>query len=146
TIAGSPQSYYSRMLGEVGFDSQWSFYHIYEFKNDTWGIDGLKHTVQPIVQYRYMPAASAGAGQIPDIEGRVFDTNLRPTDFFYMADVDNLQSLNLLRLGLKQSFQTRDSKTGDFPTRDLMTLEFYQDYNFTATTGHPHWDSFYTLA
>ena len=146
TIAGSPNSSYQRLLGEVGFDSQWSFYNIYEIKNDTWGIDGLKHTIQPIVQYRYLPAASAGAGQIPDIEGRVFDTNLRPTDFLYMSDVDNLESLNLIRLGLKQSFQTRDSTTGDFPTRDLMTLEFYQDYNITATTDHPHWDSFYTLA
>jgi LPS-assembly protein len=146
TIAGSPNSSYTRLLGEFGFDSQWSLYKIYDIKNETWGIDGLKHTIQPIIQYRYMPAASAGAGQIPDIEGRVFDTNLRPTDFFYMADVDNLQSMNLMRFGLKQALQTRDDTKGDFPTRDLMTLEFYQDYNFTATQNHPHWDSFYTLA
>lgn len=136
----------SRTLGQFGFDSQWSFYRIWEVHNSLWNIDGLKHTVQPVVQYRYMPAAGAHSSEIPNIQNHVFDTNLRPTDFFYMADVDNLSSMNLIRLGLKQSLQTRNATTGQFPTRDLITLELYQDYNFTDTTDHPHWDSFYILA
>lgn len=135
-----------RLLGEFGFDSQWSFYGIYDVKNDLWDIDGLKHTLQPVVQYRYLPAATSDNGQIPVIEGRVFDTNLRPTDFFYMADVDNLHSLNLVRFGLKQSLQTRNTAAGAFPSRDLLTLDLYQDYNFTATTDYSHVDSFYILA
>lgn len=136
----------TRLLGQIGFDSQWSFYRIWEVKSSLWDVDGLKHTFQPVVQYRYLPSAGAESANIPSIQGRVFDTNLRPTDFFYRADIDNPSSFNLLRFGAKQSLQTRNSKTGEFATRDLLTLELYQDYNISRTAERKHWDSFYILA
>ncbi len=146
----STASSVDRGLWMLGFDSQWSLFKNYDVQAPLWEINGLKHLVQPIVQYRYMPRASAGSAEIPAIDARVFDTNLRPTDFFYMANADQLDSLNLVRFGLKQSLLTRNPKGRGFPTRELLTLELYQDYNFetpaTTADAHPRWDSFYILS
>ncbi len=118
---------YTRVLGQIGADVRARAYGEFEVKNARWGIDGLRHLVEPFAQYRYLPDAEKGRAYIPDIDRSVFSTRLQPLDLGDIRSLDALSALNTLRYGLAQRLQTRDGKGG---VRDLVILTLAQDRHF----------------
>ncbi|HKB90003.1 MAG TPA: LPS assembly protein LptD, partial [Opitutaceae bacterium] len=112
---------YTRTLGEFGFDAALRANGVYNYKNEFWKIDGIRHLLEPKLSYRYTPEAEQGSRYIPQIDRQVFNTNLQPISLGDMRNIDQLQKLNVVRLGLDNTFQTRDSKYG---SRDLLTVNF----------------------
>ena len=51
--ATSVDDSFSRDIFEVGFDLEARAYASYPTVNKTWGIDGLRHLVRPVLRYRY---------------------------------------------------------------------------------------------
>lgn len=137
-----------RLIGEIGLDSKWTFNRIWEVKNDTWKIDGLKHLMEPIVQYRYIPSADTHNDEIKQIEDDVFYTGLPTIDSYNATELDELYERHFVRFGLRNTLQTRDTDpNASSPTRNLLRLDLYQDFNFTTTdTAGKDWGDFYVLA
>ncbi len=117
---------YSRMLGEIGFDSELHENATYDYKNERWGIDGLRHEVTPYVSYRYIPEADKGQPYIPPIDRDTFTTSLQPLGLGDRRDIDTLQNTNILRLGLDNALQTRDPHYG---SRNLVDLNMATDWS-----------------
>ena len=126
------KSDYTRALGEVGADLRARFYGDFAVKNPRWNIDGLRHLVEPFVQYRYIPDADRGRAYIPQIDRSVFSTRLQPLDLGDIRFLDDLHPINTLRFGLDQRLQTRDARGG---SRDLVTLILAQDLRFSRQPG-----------
>jgi LPS-assembly protein len=123
--AASDRGHYTRVLGEAGFDSK--FFEssaTWDYKNQRWGIDGLRHIVTPTLAYRYSPSADVGRGSIPAIDDDVFNTYLRPLGLADRREVDRLPALNTFRLGVDNVLQTRDPKHA---SRDLVRLSVAVD-------------------
>ncbi len=126
------KSTYTRALGEVGVDASLHASGVYAYKNERWNIDGIRHLVTPKLSYRYIPSADKGRRYIPQIDDRVFDTALPTLELGDQRNIDDLSATNTLRLGLDNTFQTRDKTYG---SRDLLTLNVAQDFRFHREPG-----------
>jgi LPS-assembly protein len=132
---------YTRTLGEVGFDAHLLASGTFDYKNPVWEIDGLRHLVEPKLSYRYAPEAAQGKAYIPPIDARVFSTYLQPLSIADSRNIDDLGALNTVRLSLDNTLQTRDPAYG---SRDLATLNFAADYNFSNVAGQKNLSDIYT--
>jgi len=132
---------YTRALGELGLDGTLRASGIFDYHNDLWGINGLRHLLTPTFSYRYIPEADKGQAYIPPIDRTVFSTNLEPIDLGTMRNIDQLHAVNTLRLGLDNLLQTRDAQYG---SRDLVSLNLATDFNFSTQPGQRRWSDIYT--
>lgn len=138
TNPGYQDGQYTRALGETGFDAKlFETSATWDYKNQRWAIDGLRHIATPTVAYRLSPSADIGRGAIPRIDDDPFNTYLRPLGLADRRDIDQLPALNTFRLGLANTLQTRDQTHG---SRDLARLDFaldqYADAQAASTDKH----------
>jgi LPS-assembly protein len=132
---------YYRTVGELGFDARLRAAGTFAYKNDLWGIDGLRHLVEPRLSYRYAPEADHGRRYIPAIDRPVFSTYLQPLSLGDQRNVDALAALDTLRLGLGNILQTRASAHG---SRDLLSLDLAADYQFCPAPADRRWSAVHT--
>ncbi|HVU18913.1 MAG TPA: LPS assembly protein LptD [Candidatus Didemnitutus sp.] len=128
---------YTRTIGEVGFDAVLHANGTFNYKNELWDIDGLRHLLEPRISYRYAPRADDGQPYIPNIDSQVFTTYLQPLSIADQRNVDQLDALNTFRFALNNTLQTRDPEYG---SRDLLKLNFAADYTMLHQAGRPFSD------
>lgn len=129
------QGNYTRILGEVGIDIDATAVGTWQYENEFWGIDGLRHFLQPTVQYRYIPGAQAGSTVIPPIDRRAsFETYLEPIGLADKRNIDDLYEENAIRVGVQNLFQTRHPEYG---SRDLVELDLFQEFRFATRPAQP---------
>lgn len=121
-------SNYTRALGQVGFDAQMDVWGQFDYSSRTMNIDGLRHHITPLIQYRYIPAADQGSSRIRRIDGAYYTTYPPILDLGAMRNVDEMAELNTMRFGIQNVFETRDA---EFGSRELARLDIFQDVNFT---------------
>ncbi|HOF09396.1 MAG TPA: LPS assembly protein LptD [Opitutaceae bacterium] len=132
TTPGSGKDNYDRWLGELGVDAKLHASATYEYKNERWHIDGLRHLITPRLSYRYVPEAEDGRRFIPQIDRETFTTYLRPLGLGDTRNIDDLHATNTLRLGFDNTLQTRD---GAYGSRDLAVLNLANDFRFDQRDG-----------
>lgn len=119
---------YWRTLGQLGFDLQFLVTGTSGYQNKTWGIDGLRHVLRPVLQYRYMPGVDSQSSRIPQIDRDIYRDAPSILDLGENRAVDQIYDEHIFRFGLENLFQTRDEKYG---SRDLAELNIYQDIRKT---------------
>ena len=117
---------YSRNIYELGFDLEARAYASYPTINKTWGIDGLRHLVRPVLRYRYFSDPD-DVNELAAIDRQVFDLQRPLLDLSDLRNVDEISETHLVRLGVENLFQTRAEGYG---SRTLAALNFYQDILF----------------
>lgn len=117
---------FTREIAELGFDLEARAYATYPTQNRTWGIDGLRHLVRPVVRYRYFSDPDS-ENEIAPIDRRTFNLRRPVLDLSDLRSVDQISETHLARLGVENLFQTRAKEYG---SRTLATLNFYQDVLF----------------
>ena len=115
---------YSRIIPQVGFDSNMLFSGRSQFSNEVWEIHGLKHIIQPVLQYRYIPGVKKNSTTCPIVERDTFDTNMPIIDLADMRNIDEIHPQNMFRIGLKNTLQTSN---GGYVARDLLKFNVFQD-------------------
>jgi len=135
------QGQFTRMLGQIGFDGEMRATGRWDFDNEVWGINGLQHVLRPVVMYRYIPAAQQGQGLIPVIDNDAFSNYPPIFDLGDTRSVDQMHSTNVLRYGVENLLQTRAK---DYGSRDLFTLNVYNDLHFQRATGQQDFSDVWT--
>ena len=130
------RSTYTRTLGEVGFDAAMRTSATYDYQNESWHIDGLRHLMTPRLLYRYIPEADKGQAYLPPIDRQTFSTYLQPLELGAMRNLDQLHATNTLRLELDNTLQTRDPVYG---SRDLLVFNLAADLRFKPDPGERNW-------
>ena len=133
--------HYLRVLGELGFDADARASGIFEYRNPTWDIDGLRHLISPQFSYRYIPGSETGDRHIPQIDRETFSTYLEPLELGDVRAVDALRPRNTLRLGLDNLLQTRDNGYG---SRNLIDFDLADDVNFHRTVDLPDYSDLHS--
>jgi len=133
---------YTRTLGEIGLDAELRSSGVFEYKNETWQIDGIRHLLTPRLSYRYIDEADRGRAHIPAIDRRTFMTYLPPLGLGDTRNLDDLGPVNTLRLGLDNTFQTRDPAYG---SRDLLVLNAAADLRFDRQPGERRTSAVHTF-
>ncbi len=106
-----------RPLFHAGLDASFKITKTWDdIKKPGLGLDGLKHVVQPFLNYSYLNADEIEG--LPAIDRMVGTTRPRPLDVPLWTAVDDLRNWNIARVGVRNLLQTR---------RDYSS---YQDWRF----------------
>jgi len=112
SIDGGPDGLDSdgRPLVHAGLDASFKFSRTWDdLKNETLGIDGLKHTVQPYLNYSYLNADQIEG--LPAIDRDVPTTRPRPLDVPLYSGIDSFNNWSIARVGVRNLLQTRRDYT-----------------------------------
>lgn len=90
------------------------------------GLDGLRHIIQPFTNFSYVATTGTDPAQILQFDRYQPSTQLRPIDFPQFTAIDSIDNFTIWRLGVRQRLQTRR----DDSTINWMELETYVDVNF----------------
>lgn len=122
----------TRWLGEIGFDARLRASRVRELKNALWGINGLRHVFEPRLEYRYVPSADKGRPFIPEIDRPAFLTQLQPLGLAHRRDIDALEEIHAVRLGLVNLLEARRE---DYGSRQLVRFDLAADLHLDAAAG-----------
>lgn len=85
-------------------------------------LDGLRHILEPSLNYVYVPSPSAAPSELPQFDYQLPALRLLPIDFPDYNSLDSIDSQNVIRLGLRNRLQTkRAGKIENFFYWDLYT-------------------------
>jgi len=76
-------------------------------KSSFWEIDGVRHIIEPSVNYVYVPRPSRSPRQLPQFDYEVPPRRLLPIEFPDYNSIDSIDSQNVLRLALRNKLQTK---------------------------------------
>ncbi len=76
-----------------------------DVQSETFGLDGLKHVVQPYVNWSYLNTNSING--LPQIDRTVTTTRPLPLDIPLYTGIDSLSSWNIARVGVRNLLQTK---------------------------------------
>lgn len=127
---------FTRDIYELGFDLEMRAFRSYDTINKTWGVNGLRHIVRPVIRYRYYSDPD-DLNEIAAIDRGVFDLDRPLLDLSDLRNIDRISERHLARVGFENLFQTRAEGYG---SRTLAALNFYQDVLFDKATRYDRSD------
>jgi len=96
-----------RVIAALGLDTSAKFSKVYDDVSiPSLGIDGIRHVVQPYMNYSYVSANPQGE-QFKGIDRLALSTRPRPLDVNNYTAIDSLQDWNIIRLGVYNRLQTK---------------------------------------
>ena len=122
----------SKVMGQVGFDAEGLVTGSWELIAKKWSINGMRHTLRPIVQYRYLPGAEQGYGELPMSDRAVALAAFQELDLADRPDAASVNARQATRLGFRNTLATRDTVNG---TRDLLRFDVFTNWEQDAVTG-----------
>ena len=113
----------------AGFEASFKVSKAYEgVQSRTWGLDGLRHVVQPYMDASFV-YSDKDPSRILQFDRLNRSTQLAPIDFPQFNTIDSLDNWSIVRLGVRNRLQTR---------RDNNTLNWFEiDTFFDVNIDRP---------
>jgi lipopolysaccharide assembly outer membrane protein LptD (OstA) len=94
-----------------------------EAENSAFDVDGLRHIVEPSMNYVYVPNPNhTGTNEIPQFDAELPSLRLLPIEYPDYNSIDSIDSQNVMRFSVRNKLQTkRDGKVVDLVRWDLYT-------------------------
>ncbi len=106
-------------------------------------IRGLRHIVEPSFNYVFVPRPNRRPSELPQYDYEVVGSHLLPITYPDYNAIDNVDSQNVLRMGLRNRLQTH-RKQG---VQDVVDWAVYTDWRLNPASGQGTFnDLFSTLA
>lgn len=107
-----------------------------------WQMDGLRHIIEPSINYAYVPNPTVSPRLLPQFDYEVQTTRLLPIEFPDFNAIDAIDSQNVLRLGLRNKLQTkRNGQVENFLHWSLVT-----DWRLTRNSSQSTFSDVYSQA
>lgn len=115
-----------RTLVNAGVESSFKISRTWEdAQSRAFGLDGLRHIVQPFVNLSWVGGNNLDPAEILQFDRYIPSTQLRPIDFPQFTSIDSLANWSIARIGVRNRLQTRRDDT----TINWFELETYFDVN-----------------
>ncbi len=75
--------------------------------NSLFEIDGLRHIIEPSVNYVFVPDPSTPPSQLPQFDSELPGLEILPIQFPDYNNIDSIDSQNVIRFGLRNTLQTK---------------------------------------
>jgi lipopolysaccharide assembly outer membrane protein LptD (OstA) len=75
--------------------------------NSLLDIDGLRHIIEPSVNYVFVPDPSTPPSQLPQFDSELPSLEILPIEYPDYNDIDSVDSQNVIRFGLRNTLQTK---------------------------------------
>lgn len=99
-------------------------------KNKTLDMNGLRHIVEPSVNYVYSPSPNRTPNSIPQFDYSLPSLRMLPIDYPGMNSLDSIDAQNTVRFGVRNKFQTK--RAGEVV--DLINWELYTDWRLRRSS------------
>ena len=110
----------------AGVETSFKASRAYEtVQNRTWGLDGMRHIVQPYINLSYVTTDSDGK-QLFQIDRLQRSSQLPGIDFPTFNSTDAISNWNIARIGTRNRLQTRRDDT----TFNWLEMDSYLDFRF----------------
>jgi LPS-assembly protein len=109
-------------------------------ENKLFEVDGLRHIIEPSVNYVFVPSPSVAPSQLPQFDYELPSLMLLPLDFPDYNSIDSVDSQNTIRWGLHNKLQTkRDGKV-----TDLLKWDVYADWRLKPRSNQTTFSDLYS--
>ncbi|MBO5924485.1 MAG: LPS-assembly protein LptD [Lentisphaeria bacterium] len=117
-----------RFLAEFGVEANTKIYNTWQnVRSDFFGMDGLRHICEPYINYTF-----------------ITDPTVNRNKLLYFDEADRIESMNFLRLGLRNRLQTRRGGFHDSRVHEWFSMENYWDIHFDDDDDYNHVGDFCT--
>ena len=103
-------------------------------------VDGLRHIVQPMMNYVFVPEPSDRPWELPQFDRDLHSLRLRPIDFPDYNSIDTIDSRNVLRLGVRNRLQTK--RLGEVD--DVLNWELFTDWRLETEAHEARFNDVYS--
>lgn len=115
----------TKVIGQAGFDVEGLFTGSWSLEAPRWNVDGLRHSLRPVFQYRVMPGADREIGVAPMTQRAVSVSVLEELDLADRLDAASTTDRQAMRFGVRNTVETRDAVTG---SRELLRADLFTDW------------------
>lgn len=116
-----------RTLFNAGIESSFKISREWdEVQNRALGLDGLRHVIQPFVNFSWVSSPNVNPDDILQFDRVQLSSKLNPIDFPQYTSIDAIDNWSIARVGVRNRLQTRR----DDLTISWLELETYFDVNF----------------
>ena len=117
-----------RFIGEIGVESTAKISRSWlNVRNAYWRLDGLRHVIEPYMNYTYIP-----------------DPSVDRDHLYFFDEIDRIEKQNFVRVGIRNRLQTRRGDYGNEQIYSWFSMENYWDYHFEANGDLGHVGDFAT--
>ncbi len=99
-------------------------------------IDGLRHIIEPSMNYVFVPNPSASPSQLPQFDSALPSLLLLPVQFPDYNNIDSIDSENVVRFGLRNTLQTK--RAGEID--NLVDWNLMLDWRLNPNGNHNNLD------
>ena len=109
-------------------------------RSDLLALDGLRHIVEPSVNYVYVPTPNAQPPQLPQFDYELPSLRLLPIEFPEYNSIDSIDSQNVLRFGLRNRLQTKREGS----VENLLDWQLYLDWRLKPRSDQETFGDLYS--
>jgi LPS-assembly protein len=103
-------------------------------------VDGLRHIVQPSINYSYVPEPTVRPPELPQFDTQLPSLRMLPVNFPDYNSIDSIDSQNVLRLGLRNKLQTKRAAG----VENLFNWELATDWRLTPDSDQTTFSDIYS--
>jgi len=94
-------------------------------------VDGLRHLIEPSANYVFVPDPSTPPARLPAFDAEAPSLMLSPVDFPDYSSIDSIDTMNVVRFGLRNLLQTKRNGQLD----DLVNWNLLLDWRLDPKAG-----------
>ncbi|MGC8742529.1 MAG: LPS-assembly protein LptD [Verrucomicrobiia bacterium] len=103
-------------------------------------VDGLRHIIQPVVNYVYVPSPSVKPNRLPQFDYEVYGYRPLPIDYPDYNSIDSIDSQNVFRFSLWNKLQTK--RKGEID--NLFDWQIFTDWRLSPRPGQGTFSDVYS--
>jgi LPS-assembly protein len=110
-------------------------------RSDFWDLNGLRHIVQPSIDYEYVPRPNVQPQDLPQFDYEPTNTlELQPLEFPDYNAIDTIDAMNTMRFGLNNRLQTK--RDGDIV--NVLNWDLDMDWRLRHDAGQTTFSDIYS--
>ena len=109
-------------------------------KNNLLEVDGLRHIIEPSINYVYVPSPNARPPELPQFDYELASLRLLPIEYPDYNAIDSIDSQNVMRFGLRNKLQTK--RLGR--VENLLYWDLYTDWRLRPLNGQTTFADLYS--
>lgn len=109
-------------------------------KSSLFEIDGLRHIIEPSVNYVFVPRPSTPPSELPQFDTDLPSLMILPVDFPDYDNIDSIDSENVVRFGIRNTLQTKRDGQLD----NLLNWNVMMDWRLKPNAGQQTFNDLYS--
>ena len=109
-------------------------------KSSLFDVDGLRHIIEPSVNYVFVPDPSTPPNQLPQFDSELPALLIAPVNFPDYNSIDSIDTMNVIRFGLRNVLQTKRNGSLD----DVVNWNLMLDWRLDPKAGQSDFNDLYS--